>query len=341
VTKQGQPPEPRTGRLLETGLGDLVRVATALRADAVTLAVAAELLGLAHRTRSAGPTETEPTAPKAIARPQFAAVTPAVAGAPSTATTDGRPALPATAQYLPPRAPSSPRTTKTLAELLPEGPAPPPFQGLFPRRRARALLGLVGARRRPEGDLDAALAVDLLARGEPLLDIPRLWVQTTQGGIELALDTGPGMEAYRRDVDRLPGQLRSVLGPDGFAVRWFQDCPVGGAGVFLPEALDPTPYRLPPPGTLIVAVTTFGSHGALPPPPSVLARWHQLFYTAARAGTPVVGLTPLPTQRLPAGLPRRLAVVTWDRAARVQRTTNTLRVAAHNRPLPRGPVHRS
>jgi hypothetical protein len=341
MTEQGQPAEPRTGRLPETGLGDLVRVATALRADADTLAAAAELLGLARRSRSAAPTGTEPTAREAVARPQAAAVTPAVADAPGTATTDGRPALPATAQYLPPRAPSSPRTTKTLAELLPEGPAPPPFQGLFPRRRARALLGLVGARRQPEGDLDAALAIDLLARGEPLLNIPRLWVQTTRGGIELVLDTGPGMEAYRRDVNRLPGQLKSVIGPDGLEIRWFQDCPAGGAGVFLPEALDPTPYRLPPAGTLIVAVTTFGAHGALPPPPSVLSRWHQLSFAAARAGTPVVCLTPLPMHRLPIGLPRRLAVVTWDRAARVQRTTNTLRVAAHNRPRARGRAHRS
>jgi hypothetical protein len=199
----------------------------------------------------------------------------------------------------------------------------------------------VGARRRPEGDLDAAQAADLLARGEPLLDIPRLWVQTTRGGIEFALDTGPGMEAYRRDVDRLPGQLSSVLGTDGLEIRWFQDCPVGGVGVFLPEALDPTPYRLPSPGTLIVAVTTFGAHGGLPPPPSVLDRWHQLFAAAIRARTPIVGLTPLPSHRLPPGLPRRLAVVTWDRAARVQRATNTIRFAAHNKLQATGGIRRS
>jgi hypothetical protein len=149
------------------------------------------------------------------------------------------------------------------------------------------------------------------------------------------------MEAYQRDLDRLPDQLRSILGPDGLEILWFQDCPVGGAGVLLPEALDPTPYRLPPPGTLIVAVTTFGAHGALPPPPSVLFRWHQLFSAAARAGTPTVGLTPLPTHRLPSGLPRRLATVTWDRGARVQRTRNTLRSATHNRPRAKDRAHRS
>jgi hypothetical protein len=341
VTISAQPPEPSTRGLPETGLGDLIRVAATLRADAAMLSAAAELLGLARRSRPTAPTDTEPTAREDAARSLPASVTPPATEAPDTATPDGRPALPVTARYLPPRAPSPPRTTRTLAELLPEGPAPPPFQGLFPRRRARALLGLVGARRRPEGDLDAAQAIDLVARGKPLLDIPRLWVQTTRGGIQLALDTGPGMEAYQRDVDRLPDQLSSVLGPDGLEIRWFQDCPIGGVGVLLPEALDPTPYRLPPAGTLIVAVTTFGAHGALPPLPSVLSRWHQLFFAADRAGTPVVGLTPLPTYRLPSGLPRRLAVVTWDRAARVQRTTNTLRHAAHNRPQARGQAHRS
>lgn len=341
MTASGQSPVPAAGRLPETGLGDLVRVAAALRADAATLTDAAELLGLARRARRASRADAQPTPGKDAARPQPAPVTSTAPGTPGTATPDGRTALPATATYLPPRPPSAPRTTKTLAELLPGGPPPPPFQGLFPRRRARALLGLVGARRRPEGDLDAAQAADLIARGEPLLDIPRLWVQTTRGGIELALDTGPGMEVYRRDVDRLPGQLSSVLGPDGLEIRWFQDCPVGGAGVFRPEALDPTPYRLPPPGTLIVAVTTFGAHGALPPPPSVLYRWHQLFAAATRAGTPVVGLTPLPAHRLPPGLPRRLAVVTWDRGARIQHTTNTLRFAAHNKPQVTGGERRS
>jgi hypothetical protein len=335
VTAPGQPPERRAGLLPEVGLGDLVRIAATLRSDAATLAAAAELLGLTHRGRPAGVVEVEPTAQEAAARQQPAAVARTVSDAAGTAPPDGRPVLPATAMYIPPRPPLPPRTTKTLAELLPEGAAPPPFQGLFPRRRARALLGLVGARRRPEGDLDAAQAVELLARGQPLLDIPRLWIQSTRGGLELALDTGPGMEAYWRDTERLPDQLRSVLGPDGLEIRWFQDCPVGGDGVLLPETLDPVPYHLPPPDTLIVAVTTFGVHGALPPPLPVLLRWHQLFTAAARAGTPIVALTPLPTHRLPAGLPRRLAVVTWDRAARVQRTTNTLRLAAHNSPRAR------
>jgi hypothetical protein len=332
VTAPRQQPELTRDLLPETGLGDLMRVAMTLRPDAAALAAAAEFLGLAQKAQAPRAVNVEPMAEDGAVLQRSVPAPPATSSAPVKTASTGQPAFPVTAMYVPPRLPSSPRTTKSLDELLPKGPAPPPLQGLFPRQRARALLALVGARSRPDGDVDAARAVEVLARGEPLMDIPRLWVETTRGGLQLALDIGPGMEAYRRDVERLPEQLRSVLGPDGLELRWFQDCPMGGAGVLVPEALYPTPYCLPPPGTLIVAVTTFGARGGLPPPPSVLIRWHEFFAAAARGGILVVGLTPLPEHRLPAGLPRQLAVVTWDRAARVQHTTNTLRFAAHNKP---------
>src|SRR5262249_43376096 len=151
VTTLGPPPASAAGRLPETGLGDLMLVAAALRADAATLANAAELLGLARRAQRAGPVGAE-SAPRAgTATPQPHQVPRPPPGPRGRDTPDGQPAPPAPATYPPPRTPPSPRPTKPLPELLPEGLPPPPFQGLFPRRRGRALLGLVGARRRPEG----------------------------------------------------------------------------------------------------------------------------------------------------------------------------------------------
>lgn len=301
-------------------------VAIALGGGASTLAMAAELLGIRYPHDSTGQAVIEtPTRGNEI--DALTAFTPERAtGVTGRAAPDGRPAVPTAASYIPTHRTRSPRMTRTLAELLPEGAAPPPLEPLFSPSKSRALLGLLGAQLRPEGGVDADRAVELMARGQPLPHIPRLWVQTTRGPIQLLLDIGRGMEPYRCDVDLLPEQFRKVVGSDGLDVRWFEDCPVGGPGVFSPGSLDSTPYRLPARGTLIVAVTAFGARGALPASTAVLQRWQQMLLWAARTTTPVIGLSPVPRTRLPKALPRWVPVVIWDRSARIQRTSNTLRM---------------
>jgi len=343
VTASPQALQRAPGRLPETGLADLVRVATALQPSAAALHMAAELLGIAQMAQPDGAVAQEhaaaDVASDALRSP--APASPAIPDAPAERPVNSRLALPATVSYLPPRPFTPPEITRSLGDLLPPGRPPKPLQSLFPPERGRALLVAVATQRRPEGDVDTERTVEILARGEPLAEIPRQWVDTSRGGLELALDIGQGMEPYSSDVDRLPEQMRSIAGVDGLMLRWFEDCPVGGAGVLVPGELSPVRYHLPPVGTLIVVVTTFGARGSQPPDPLVLRRWHEFRRATTQGGIPLVALTPLPVHRRPSGLPSQLAIVTWDRTARVQHTTNTTRVAACVRPDMLRRSHRS
>lgn len=310
-------------RLPETGLADLVQVVHALRPGTADLDAAAEMLGLVRPARHAapdvsragrgGPAAWRGTSPRPP--PGFADESLAPAGDVGS--------VPAIADYRLPSSQLAPdQPAARLADLLPEGDRPVPLAGLLAPGQARALLTHLASRMRPDGDFDGLRAVELLARGEPLLDLPRLWVETTRGGTELALDIGQGMQPFRSDLDLLPRQLGVVIGRGNLRTRWFQDCPVGGEGVYVPGSIDPVRYQLPSPGTLIVAVTSFGVCGAMPAPRAVIGRWHRLLAAARQAGTPLIALTPLPERRRPPELPRQLPVVSWDR-------TSTVRDVAH------------
>jgi hypothetical protein len=243
--------------------------------------------------------------------------------------------VPVSADYRPPSTyllPDEP--AETLADLLPEGSNPKPPQGLLPPRQARALLSHLASRMRPDGDFDGARAVDLLARGEPVLELPRLWIDTTRGGTELVLDIGQGMQPFRSDLDKLPGQLSSVVGRENVRTLWFEDCPAGGRGVYVTGRLEPVRYRLPPAGTLIVAVTTFGVCGGTPATSAIIDRWRRFVAAAKRSRTPLIALTPLPEGRRPADLPRQLAIVIWDRTSKVSGVADAGRSRAHSRQGP-------
>ena len=258
--------------------------------------MAAELLGLA-RVPQPAPSAAPRTAladglAETAHKPQ--AERPNEPGAPPQ---DAQ-AVPVSADYRPPALSRSRRSPAgNLADLLPEGAPPKRHPGLLPPGHARALLTHLGGRLRPDGDFDAVRAVQLLAHGEPLFSLPRLWVETTRGGTELALDIGPGMQPFRSDLDHLPAQLSQVVGQQNLETRWFEDCPAGGNGVYVTGKLEPVRYQLPPAGTLIVVVTTFGVRGGGPAMPSVMQRWQRFVAAASRARTPLIALTPLREER--------------------------------------------
>lgn len=284
----------------ETGLGDLIRALAALRADPVTLQAIAELLGIALPARSAGEPDEEPvTAVEPTAEPEKAtSAPPETDDVRALQVPDDTSALPVTATYFPPGPPPSAVPAPRLDEVLPTGRSPKPPQGLFPPEHTRALLGLITAQRQPQGEIDADRAVSRLARGQPLTRVPRHWINTSRGRLELALDTGPGMEPYRHDVDRLAEQIARITGPDRLSLRWFHDGPAIRATRFDMGVPDSAHCGMPPAGTLIVAVTTFGTRGPVPPAPVVLHRWHEFHAASVREHTPLVVLTPLAPDRL-------------------------------------------
>ena len=209
MTITGQGPEAsRPGRVPEVGLADLVRVAHALQPDPAVLEVAAELLGLA-RVPQPAPSAAPRTA-LADGLAETAHKPPAERPNEPGAPPQDAQAVPVSADYRPPRIQPQPEEAGgNLADLLPEGAPPKRHPGLLPPGHARALLTHLGGRLRPDGDFDAVRAVQLLAHGEPLFSLPRLWVETTRGGTELALDIGPGMQPFRSRPRPPPGPVES------------------------------------------------------------------------------------------------------------------------------------
>jgi hypothetical protein len=326
LTPTAPGPEPRIHSLPEVGLADLVRVAVTLRPNPAVLEAVAEMLGLVRMTPLAEPATVNIDSISETLRPRTKAASQSTAVTEPDLPTEHRLSVPVSATYIPPTAPvPSGQTARNLADLLPEGPDPKSLQGLFPAQRSRALLSHLAGRLRPDGDFDDVAAVDFLTRREPLLELPRLWIETTRGGFELVLDIGVGMQPYRSDLDQLREQLSRVIGRDSFEIRWFEDCPIGGHGIYMPGKLEPEPYHPPPAGTLILVVTTFGVCGGFPAPSSVVKRWHKFAAAAARARTPLIALTPLPHERRLASLARQLAIVTWDQTTRVHDVTDATR----------------
>jgi hypothetical protein len=327
-------PRPR-GPLPQAGLADLVRVAGAVGGGRARLALAAELLGLRHAEAQALPAEAVTGAPAEPAGPPAARSRPRreTAGTVAQADTPGE-ALEVVAEALPALERTAPVGTRTLKDLLPRATGMPDRapEGLFRTQTREAMLRAVGGTRVAAGELDLERIVALLASREPLSGLPRRWTYTTGGMLQLLVDTGAGMAPYRLDAERLPDELVQAAGPDGLELRWFEDCPVVGEDVFLADRLEPEPYRLPHAPARILAVTTFGVRGGLPAPPAVSGRWSAFAAAAAQAGVPVLALTPLPPRRRPAGLPRELRVVTWDRATDIRAVTHAVALAADSAP---------
>jgi hypothetical protein len=164
-----------------------------------------------------------------------------------------------------------------------------------------------------------------MAANRTLEDIPLGWIETTRGEVQLLLDVGPSMDPYREDVERRPDELVRIVGDDELELRWFQECPLGPAGVLAPEQLEPVPYALPPARTRLVAVTAFGVRGHRPAPPAAVADWRRFAARCRRSGVPLVVLTPLAPDRRPRELRSRVAVVTWDRWTGVREVARAVR----------------
>ena len=321
-------------RIPPAGLGDLVRVTDTLDLDQRDARIVAELLSLIPSVTKAGSGDEVTVSTMRAAQPPAPQKTGPVAtsrggeGLRVSETAVGATARPlaVVAAVEQARATRAPVSGRALAQLLPRGGPAPPSQGLFSPRTARALLRSVSSWRSPEGPLDVEAAVTQLATDRILTDMPMQWIETTSGSVQLLLDAGAAMEPYRRDIERLPEELMRVVGPDGVELRWFEDCPYM-SGVLAPNDEEPTHYRPPLSGARLLAVTTFGTRGALAPSADVVRGWLALAADCRRNQIPMVALSPLSARRVPAALKRRIATVAWDRKTDVRDVAEAVRAA--------------
>ncbi len=302
--------------------GDLLRTAAALGVqDAATLQTLAGQLGMARRTRQLAPTPTSPRPTAAPATPPPPPANPARSTTPAGAATAPAAGMPGPAAQavllpLPPL-----RAEATPPAWLADG-APALARGvlqasalqdpLFSPQTTRALGAAVAGVLAADGDVDVDRLVVALATREPLRGLPRQAVWTLRRGLQVLVDTGPGMLPFDADVQQLLAVLQRLLGADRLQVQAFADEPLHGC---LPaDAAERSGWQRPAPGVPVLLLSDLGiARPAGLPPRRSAATWRPFVQAAALAGHPLRALLPYAPARWPSGLGSTLQLLRWDR----------------------------
>ena len=128
-------------------------------------------------------------------------------------------------------------------------------------RTERAILSAALGTYAEEGDLDMDRILESVAEKRALeLTSPRQRVATLRRGAQVWSISGPGMDPYRQDVERLVAQLDSILADDRLTVAGFAGTPLRGLDT---PAGERSPWSPPPAGSPVVLVTDLGIGGPL------------------------------------------------------------------------------
>jgi hypothetical protein len=167
----------------------------------------------------------------------------------------------------------------------------------------------------PEGRLDIARLVDLIARLEVPAEIPRLPWQTMRNGLQVLVDYGDAMMPFREDQRRVLREVQDLTGSSAFFEVFLYR---GTPGRWCRPLITPrgaTAYELPPAGTPILALTDLGIGALGAGQPYVpIEEWLAFAGTAEIAGCPLTAFVPYAPDRWPPLLRGELAIVHWHHA---------------------------
>ena len=186
---------------------------------------------------------------------------------------------------------------------------------LFGHAHRRGILTAATATLEEAGELDIDEIVATIAAGRPLRSLPRLATHTTRRGAQILLDQGTGMTPFRNDRRQLIEALDQILGDQHFAVRGFVGCPSRGLLPRRPPSGSPLsldPWKPPPTGTPIVAVTDLGIGGSMfDSERATVGEWVDFARLAAAAGFALIGLVPYEAARWPPRVARTMTLLHW------------------------------
>lgn len=277
-----------------------------------------------------GGRETEDTGPGPWTGP--APVPPPASGpgpgpgpGPASGTGSGQPPAPPTLSPLGQTAFVPPSGLAAVAVPLPRPDTArmrtrPPHVPLLAPLSAAALLGAALASWAPEGDVEADLAVDVLAEGLPLTALPRRTLRTLRHGVQVLVDHGPALQPFSRDQTHVRDQVTELMGGEHTRVLGFAYAPLRGAGDGPQWTWEE--YRPPPRGTAVLVLSDCGTIG----PPgdarrSTLAEWRAFADLVRRHGGRPLALVPTADRRVPRALTRIMTVIGWDRGTTVGHAT--------------------
>ena len=339
------PARPATARAAEEiGLGDLAAAFEVLQPqEPAVQARIARLLGLRTYPAATITPEAQPIGEGATPGP---AAAPAGLPRPMAARTDGRRPRRAVAagDRAPIRARVTPLDSAPPADLpdwldsVEPLPAPPqaaslapPLAPLVPPLLLRALVSDHLASPVPAGQVDVDRLVDIVARAEPIRDIPRRPVPSLRHGVQVLVDIGPGMAPFAEDQGRLLEDVRNLVGVDSLAVYWFEGCPLRGVYAAGQDAAEPYPPPLP--GTTVLLLTDLGiAHTPMDIRPAQPAEWRRFARAVQEAGGRLVAFVPYSPERWPPSLHRIMTIALWDRPLKLRQFGQQPRTPQTSRP---------
>jgi len=163
-----------------------------------------------------------------------------------------------------------------------------------------------------EGSPDISTLIEIISLNLPFKQIPKKLSTTLRRGVQLLIDTGPGLVPYSRDQVSFLHELRNIVGNDGIEVWTFKGTPLMHA-----LSLNEPPrsnYRLPLPGTPILMLTDLGIASPLKiTGMASIDEWRKFIQMVQRARCPLSALVPYKSSRWPKPLKKLLTIIQWDR----------------------------
>jgi hypothetical protein len=188
-----------------------------------------------------------------------------------------------------------------------------PLEPLFGRNTDRVILATACAVTVEGTGIDVARLVERIAACEPIRTVPRNYISSVCGGIQLLVDRSENLAPYRRDASDLTERLRSVVGRDRSEVLFFANCPTLGVGKGARSSW--RPHQPPRPPTVVVVVTDLGmARGSTNRSPVGEDDWLEFVTRTRGAGCEVVVFAPYPFERWPPRLRKLVRAIRWDRS---------------------------
>ena len=199
---------------------------------------------------------------------------------------------------------------------------------LFAGPTRRAILTAALSTLVHEGDIDVEGVVAMLTDARPLRHVPRLAMPTLRRGTQVLVDTGPGLDPYRSDVDQILEAFDDVLADDRMTVAFFNRCPL--QGVSSPQG-DLRSWEPPSSGTTVVVISDLGIGGPVLGDRASVSEWLDFARAVRTSGHTLVGLVPYEARRWPPRLARAMVLLHWSERTTAGEVRRAMREAAVRR----------
>lgn len=192
----------------------------------------------------------------------------------------------------------------------------PPLQSLFAPGRVRAIVRELATLSSDSGMPDIAAAVQMVARAEPIVRLPRQSISSLGHCVQLLFDAGPAMLPFAADQQQFAASAARLLGRDRVRIADFVHNPL--QGVRSQRQVRWEEMRWPGRRSAVIVVSDLGIGSRGVDAWFQADSWRRFVAEAHRRGLRSVVLIPYAHERWPAVAAAFGTALTWDLDTGVQ-----------------------